>query len=97
MLAPALLPELPRRGDWDANPGPGRRVDAVGEFYFLHRCVCVWQNDVGHGRTYKGMYLMDWQEMCPKAALLHTSHSALCCMWLHAATIEWPDRRATLA
>lgn len=37
VLAPALLPDLARRADWGANPGPGRTADAVGEFYFLHR------------------------------------------------------------
>ena len=39
VLVPELFPRLPVRQDWQAHPGLGRRADAVGEFYFLHR----WQ------------------------------------------------------
>ena len=40
VLVPELFPWLPQRLDWHAHPGLGRRADAVGEFYFLHRCSC---------------------------------------------------------
>ena len=41
VLVPELLPASPIKADNDANPGPGRRADEVGEFYFMHRWACT--------------------------------------------------------
>lgn len=42
VLVPELMPDLPAKGDSDANPGAGRQADEVGEFYFMHRCAPAW-------------------------------------------------------
>lgn len=39
VLVPEMMPDLPTKTDNKCNPGPGRRADEVGEFYFMHRCA----------------------------------------------------------
>ena len=67
LMMPRLMPDAPRRLDYDAAPYYNRTADEIGNYYFLHRCDAAL-SDMPLGWTVKAALCHQLRGMVPPSA-----------------------------